>query len=249
MTKLAKMKVDLSTIKFSVIIPTLNEADNIGELLELLIPQLDFNVDEIIVVDANSLDKTNEIATSFGVRVISCLQKSRAFQMNLGAKEAKGNLFYFVHADARPPKSFRTDIMEALSNDYVIGCYRFKFDSNKWLLALNSYFTRFDRLMCRGGDQTLFVSKELFEKLGGYQENYRIMEDYDFIIRARKENAFKILPKNVIVSSRKYKHNSYLRVNIANLIVFTLFGFGAKQKNMIKAYSILLNHPKAESLR
>lgn len=243
------MEKEFSAIKFSVIIPTLNEAEYIGALLELLLPCLNTEKDELIVVDANSSDNTVAISESKGVRTVLCEEKCRSKQMNLGASIAQGDILYFVHADSRPPASFREDILEALKEGFPLGCFRFRFDSKSWLLAINSYCTRFDRLMCRGGDQTLFVRKELFQELRGYREDYRIMEEYDFIHRARKNNAFKIIPKDVIVSPRKYKNNSYLRVNIANLIVFALFRLKVSQERMIKTYKTLLNHPKAESFQ
>ena len=233
----------------SVIIPTLNEEDSIEQLISHLKKDLKEVKHEVIVADACSKDATREKAKEAGATVLSCEKMSRAYQMNKGAAYAKGEVLYFVHADSFPPIGFYGDIQKAFSEGYHLGCYRFKFDSNRIMLAINSYFTRFDRIMCRGGDQTLFIKKKLFDELEGYKNEYRIMEEYEFIIRARKKYKFKIIPRNVIVSARKYEENSYLRVNIANLAVFTLFRLGASQEKMINTYRRLLNHPKAESLQ
>ncbi|MGB0929536.1 MAG: hypothetical protein ACPGVB_02085, partial [Chitinophagales bacterium] len=70
---------------------------------------------------------------------------------------------------------------------------------------------------------------------------HRIMEDYEFITRARKTLSFKIVPKAVIVSARKYEKNNYIRVNIANGIVYSMFLMGASQDSMINMYNRLLN--------
>lgn len=234
-------------MEVSVIIPTLNEAESIEKLVKHLHNCFTTNY-EIIVVDANSSDGTVALAENAGATVIGCEKMSRAFQMNKGAEAAKGEILYFVHADSFPPKSCYQDILMAFNEGFDLGCYRFKFDSKRIMLAVNSYFTRFDRIMCRGGDQTLFIKKKTFDQLGGYKNNYRIMEEYEFILRARKTLSFKIIPKDVIVSARKYDENSYFRVNIANLAVFTLFKFGASQESMINTYKRLLNHPKAEAL-
>lgn len=235
-------------MQLSVIIPTLNEEECIGKLLKHLKMSLKGVHYEIIVADAGSADTTRKIAEEEKVTVLNCRKMSRAYQMNEGAAIAKSDVLYFVHADSYPPKSFYEDIVEAIKEGYDLGCYRFKFDSDRFLLAVNSYFTRFDRKMCRGGDQTLFIKKTVFEKLKGYRNDYRIMEEYEFIDRAREEFQFKIIPKDVIVSPRKYDHNSYFRVNIANLVVFTMYRMGSSQEKMVKAYGRLLNHPKAESL-
>lgn len=229
----------------SIIIPTYNEADVIVGLVN----HLQFNgqdkVNEIIVVDGNSSDNTFELAKNAGAKVITANKKGRAAQMNQGAEMATGKILYFVHADSFPPASYVHDIMAAVKEGYDLGCYRFKFKSDKLLLKFNSYCTRFDRLMCRGGDQTLFVKKVVFEELDGYKDDYLIMEEYDFLIRARKKYMFKIIPKDVLVSARKYDNNNYFRVNFANFVVFMMFYAGMAQPKMVKTYKTLINHPKA----
>ncbi len=235
-------------MQVSVIIPTLKEEHNIAELLPLLHVCLQSVYYEIIVVDANSADKTVQIAADFGATVLSCSKKCRAYQMNVGAALAKGEILYFVHADSRPPNGFLNDIFQALDEGFDMGCFRFRFDSSNWLLKINSYFTRFDREMCRGGDQTLFVKRSDFNKIGGYDASLRMMEEYDFMRKARRKLKFKIIPKDVVVSARKYEENCYFRVNLANLVVFTFYNWGVSQERLLKMYKTLLNHPKPEAL-
>lgn len=55
---------------------------------------------------------------------------------------------------------------------------------------------------------------------------------------------FKIIPKDVVVSARKYEKNHYLQVNLANLIVFMMYFSGARQETMVHAYKSLIHHPK-----
>lgn len=222
----------------SIIIPTLNEAAHLGRLLEHLQAHRNDQVIEIIVADGGSTDSTYQIAQSNATALRS--PKGRAVQMNYGAAQAKGEVLYFVHGDTLPPSSYVQDIHQALSEGYPIGCYRFRFDCDRPLLKINAYFTRFDFLWCRGGDQTLFVTRSLFDELDGYCERHLIMEEYDFIYRARKKAAFKIMPKDVIVSSRKYEHNGYLRVQMANLIAFNMFRFGFAQQKIATTYRRLL---------
>ena len=232
-------------MKISIIIPTLNEAENLRKLLPFLMQHAGDHLSEIIVVDACSTDNTREVAEELGAISMGSDCKCRAIQMNQGVQHATGEVLYFVHADAQPPESFVSDIFEAIEKGAEIGCYRFKFDSSRWTLRVNSWFTRFDRQMCRGGDQTLFVTRSLFDELNGYNEDYVIMEEYDFMKRARKKHDFAIIPKDVIVSARKYEKNSYLRVNLANLTVMTMFNFGASPTRIRNTYKKLINHPKA----
>ena len=91
----------------SIIIPILNEEENIGKLLGHLIEySLKENISEIIVVDGGSSDNSESIVKQFEQITFLKSEKGRAKQMNAGAKNAKGNILYFLHADSFPPKHF-----------------------------------------------------------------------------------------------------------------------------------------------
>jgi hypothetical protein len=137
-----------------------------------------------------------------------------------------------------------SDIGQAIQEGYQAGCYRFRFDSDKFMLKINSYFTRFNSLTVRGGDQTLFITRTLFEDLGGFDENYVIMEEYDFLRRlwTRNRSIFKLIPKDVLVSARKYDTNSWMRVQMANLVAMTLFRLGADPARIAYSYKKMLDY-------
>ncbi len=227
---------------FSIIIPTLNEATHIAQLLHFLKKNADSRLLEIIVVDAVSTDATVEHARIEGAKVVVSNKRSRAVQMNIGAREAIGEILYFIHADCKPPTSYLDDIEQALTEGYPLGCYRFQFDNQRFILRLNAYFNRFEPLWCRGGDETLFIRKEAFEQLKGFDESYCIMEEYDFIKRARAVFPFKIIPKYAIVSARKYETNSWLRVQLANMTAFNMFRFGVSSEKIARTYRQMLNY-------
>lgn len=207
----------------SVIIPTFNEAETIGKLVCDLQTYGRDSLADLLVVDGGSTDQTVEQARKAGARVVTSPQCGRACQMNYGASLTSGQLLYFVHADVKIHPDFVIDIKQAIARGNDAGCYRFRFASSHPLLRLNSYGTRFQGLMSRGGDQTLFITRTLFDQLNGFQKRYVIMEDFDIIARIRKSGRFCIIPKDVIVSARKYKANSWLRVQVANLTAFSLF--------------------------
>ena len=227
-------------MKLSVIIPTLNEAENIKELIPLLQKYGGDFIAEIIVVDGGSRDDTCGIAAALGAKVLKTEVKSRAVQLNLGASKATANTLYFVHADTRPLNSFAEDLQVAMIKGYKAGCFRYKFDSETFLLKLNSWFTRFNGLFSGGGDQTLFITRDFFNTLGGYDANFCLMEDFELVKRIKKRTKFYIIPKTMTVSARKYRENSWLRVQLANLYVFMLFHFGVAPEKLKKSYSILL---------
>ncbi len=232
-------------MKLSIIIPTYNEEEHIGKLLGFFLKSPE-NFAEIIVCDGGSTDNTAQIVKDLNITFINSPKKGRANQLNTGALNAKGDILYFVHADTMPPEAYFQNIINAVNEGFEIGCFRYKFNSSKSILKVNAYFTRFNRLMCRGGDQSLFITRQLFDTLNGYNENLKVMEDYDIIIRAKKIKSFKIIPNNMLVSARKYDYNSYLKVNLANFLVFMMFYAGVNQDVMIRFYRWMLNHKNNE---
>ncbi|MDE0561415.1 TIGR04283 family arsenosugar biosynthesis glycosyltransferase [Algoriphagus sp. NF] len=210
-------------MKLSVIIPTLNEEENLKALIPFLKKELAEKKHEIIVVDANSGDFSEEICLKHPVTFIRVERSSRAVQMNKGAMLAIGDTLYFVHADTRPVPGFFEDIERAVANGKLAGCYRYRFDSKHPLLKINSWFTRFNGILSGGGDQTLFIKKDLFDSLGGFNEQFCIMEDFELVKRIKIQYQFYIIPKSIKVSARKYENNSWLRVQWANLIAFKNF--------------------------
>ncbi len=229
-------------MQMSVIIPTYQEGKNIGCLIKQLVLHGHQNLLEILVVDGGSYDNTTAAAKQAGAQVHTAPSKGRAAQMNLGATLAKGDVLYFVHADTLPPATYTQDICQAIQQGYKLGCFRSKFDSEKLLLKINGYCSRFEGLMCRGGDQTLFITRALFDALQGYDEYYTVMEEYDLIRRACTCERFKIIESEVQVSARKYDHNSYLRVNFANFVVFNMFRMGYAPDKIKSTYQKLLDY-------
>lgn len=223
----------------SIIIPTLNESECVSKLVSYLLEYQDDTLLEIIVVDGQSSDDTVAIAEKAGAKVVVCKKRGRANQMNLGSQIAKGTILYFVHCDTFPPTTYLEDIQNAVRTGFPMGCFQTKFDTNRTLVKTNSWWSQFDFLFCRGGDQTLFVTKEVFDELNGYTEML-IMEEYDFLIRARKKYPFKIIPTRVLVSARKYDNRSYVKVQFANAVVFNMYRFGASQERLVQTYKKLL---------
>jgi rSAM/selenodomain-associated transferase 2 len=227
-------------MKLSVIIPTFNESANIARLLDFLTKHGQEAIEEIIVVDGGSQDGTPELALQAGAKVLHCSPPSRAAQLNLGAVAAKAEVLYFVHADTLPPPNFAQSIEKALAAGIKMGSFRYQFDKDHWLLRINAWFTRFDFLWCQGGDKTFFIQGEDFAALGGYDEAFVCMEEYDFIRRARKKYAVPTISDTAIVSARKYERNSWLRVQVANLLVFNLFRWGMEPVKLRQIYKRVL---------
>jgi len=211
----------------SVIIPAYNEAENLCDLLPWLEQLSEGHEVEILVSTGVCRDdysiclKGSELTT-----LISGSKKGRAVQMNEGAKNATGNTLVFLHADVTPPTGFFDDIANTL-REKDAGFFSYSFDKSSFLLRVNASFTKRKSLFTGGGDQCLFIKKEVFENLGGFDERHIIMEDFQFFRKMKKNSVpYRIVNNDLIVSARKYQHNSYIRVNLTNLIMLFLFHLG-----------------------
>jgi len=217
----------------SIIIPIFNEATTIASLLTHILKSLKSQQHEILLIDGGSTDNTIQTVTSFisefhkqhnssQKRCVDSLfktkkssveiqlfssEKGRAKQMNFGAQKATKDVLYFLHADTFPPKHFDAFILQKINEGNQAGCFRMKFDYPHPVLLVSQFFTRFNVSWCRGGDQSLFIEKSLFESLNGYNETYPIYEDCEFINRLYEKEKFTIIPKSVKTSARKYKVN------------------------------------------
>jgi rSAM/selenodomain-associated transferase 2 len=231
-------------MRISIIIPTYNEAENIRGLIAHLKGAAGNSIAEIIVSDGDSTDTTLSNAQKEGAIGLISPIKGRAGQMNYAAKFATGDVLYFVHADSLPPGTFQEDINNAIRDGFDCGSYRFQFNSNKFLLKVNAFFTRFNYLFLRGGDQSIFVTRKLFDEVGGFDDKLLIMEDYDFLEKIWKRGKFKLIPKATVVSARKYDKNTWLQVQLANLKVVRMYKKGASQHEMIETYKKMLNYRK-----
>lgn len=225
----------------SIIIPTFNENFFIGRLINHL-KSCSRSQMQIIVSDGGSTDDTMTIASKKGATVVRCNKKGRAVQMNYGATFATTNILYFVHADCLPPKNFYNKILEAIEEDFSFGRFQTKFDSSSSLLKVNAFFTRFDWFICNGGDQTIFFKKEVFKKINGFNDDLLLMEDYDIVKRARQHYRYAIMKDKVLVSARKYNHNSWVKVQQAHHKIIKMYRQGANQETLIKKYNQLLNY-------
>jgi len=209
-------------LNLAIVIPTFNEQTNLGKLLVTVLSE-GVLAKDIYIADGGSSDRTKEIASSFQVNFVQCPEKGRAPQMNHTATLIQNDWLYFIHADTIPPNGFLDEIKKSIDQGAEAGSFRSFFDSNHPLLSLNAFFTRFDKLWCRGGDQTLFVKKSLFDAINGYCQSCVIMEDYDIIERLQAKSKFHIMPKSAIISTRKYKGRSYWKVMRANYMAFKMY--------------------------
>ncbi|MBQ4820840.1 TIGR04283 family arsenosugar biosynthesis glycosyltransferase [Aquimarina sp. MMG016] len=230
-------------MKISIIIPILNEAATISKLLWYLInsSKEKENIAEILVVDGGSIDRSQEVVekivyeTNHKVKLIPS-EKGRALQLNTGAASAKGDILYFLHADSFPPQDYDQSIIEEVKKGNEAGCFRMKFDSNHWWLRFLGWLTQFESKRCRGGDQSQFITRKLFDQIDGYDEDFIVYEDNDLVDRLFAIDQFVIIPRYVITSARRYREIGVWRLQYHFLNIHMRRWMGASSEDLYRYY-------------
>ncbi len=227
----------------SVVIPTFNEAATLESFLRNLLNQPgDF---EIIVADGASSDGTLEVLSRFPeVRLVRS-GGGRARQMNEGAREARGGILLFLHADTILPERALRKIGEALADSCVAaGSFCLKFDQPGGFFRILSSFSRINHPFFTYGDQGLFLRASTFRKIGGFRE-IPVMEDAEIQGRLRKAGKFIKLAPPVITSSRRYLQNGPLRQHLITTGVVLLYHLGVSPHFLGRRY--YGNHRKGKT--
>ncbi len=167
------------SLSLSIIVPVWMESSGIVATLEALAP-LRTAGHEVIVVDAGSTDGTADLARPLCDAVVTS-EKGRALQMNAGAAVARGDLFLFLHADTRLPPDALEHLLAFVRSRRAWGRFDVRLSGDRRLFRLIAWFMN-GRSRLTGictGDQAMFVRRDVFEVLGGFQP-IPLMEDVEF---------------------------------------------------------------------
>ncbi|MCB9772194.1 MAG: TIGR04283 family arsenosugar biosynthesis glycosyltransferase [Candidatus Omnitrophica bacterium] len=217
----------------SVIIPVLNEERAIERTLVSL-PYGD--AIEVIVIDSQSHDRTLEIVHKFPVKTMIS-PRGRALQMNAGAAAAKGNIFLFLHADCVIDTKGLQAVEKQVSLNHVGGCFTHKIDSNKWLYRCieMSGTLRAKLFKIFYGDQAIFVRRDIFEQIGGFQA-VSLFEDVIFSKKLRRLGRTIVLQNSAIVLPRRWEHGGVLKTMLLNWFLTFCFFVGISPKYLGQLY-------------
>jgi len=219
----------------SVVIPTYQEEDSIEHFLTYLQENQAGYIKEIIVSDATNCSITREVVEKKQLKFVHG-QKGRSIQMNNGAKAASSQILYFLHADSYPPKDFDKLIVEAVEKGHGAGCFYMGFDSKHPVLRTFGWFTRFKSSWCRGGDQSLFIEKSLFNQIGKFDEDYLILEDSEIMPRIKKATKFNVIQDKLTTSARRYRENGVFRLQFLFGIIHVGYRFGFSHNSLLAFY-------------
>jgi rSAM/selenodomain-associated transferase 2 len=222
------------TSTISVIIPTLNEADQLSPTLTPLHSEPGL---EIIVADGGSSDNTTTIATSLGAKVVFS-KPGRARQQNHGADAASGDILLFLHADTILPDGFGGPVRQCLSNPGVVaGAFRLNIAGNSRGLRLIEILAnwRARQLQMPYGDQALFLRRATFTRLGGFPEQ-EIMEDFELARRLKKLGRINLLEIEASTSDRRWRALGIARTTLINQAIVIGYLLGCSPYSLSSWY-------------
>ncbi|ACF12823.1 glycosyl transferase family 2 [Chloroherpeton thalassium ATCC 35110] len=233
-------------MKISMIVPVLNEAENIVKTLASGVEQEldDKTALEMLVVDGGSSDETCSLVRDFAMREsrfpirLFSSARGRATQMNFGAQQASGDALLFLHADTRLSKNAIREMAHALcTTQDAFGYFFMKFDSQNPLTELYSSLTLINSIFCHYGDSGIFVRRSFFNELGGFPEQ-ALMEDVELLFRARaKSDPLLIKNAYVTTSARRFEKNGFLEQQMQNGLLLLLYLLGVDATILKKLYS------------
>lgn len=191
-------------------------------------------IDEVIVADASTKPDCTEAARSHGARVVRCPAPNRGSQLNAGAHAARGDVLLFHHADTELTAAHVESLRSAMTDPAVVGgaFYR-KFDQRhphllwleKWARRLNDWGGALY------GDQSIFVRRAVFEKLGGFAP-IALMEDIEFSSRLRRSGRCVLLDPPIHSSARRFLRRGAWRGTLENGALLLLFRLGVSPQRL-----------------
>jgi rSAM/selenodomain-associated transferase 2 len=242
-----------AAVRISVIIPVWNDRAKLDRLLHALV-RLEA-LHEIIVVDAAGDASTEEIVAAAGAVYLRARAPNRGAQMNLGAARAAGNALVFQHADTALTQAHLTAIGRVLGDPQVIGgAFHRKFDRRHprllWLEHIARYLSRHGGTLF--GDQSVFVRREVFAKLGGFAP-IPLMEDMEFSRRLRRSGPVAICDPPVESSGRRHLQRGAWRTSLQNGLFILLYRCGFSPHTLHRWYyrerAFAPNDAQASNLR
>lgn len=217
----------------TVIVPALNEAERIAGTLDAVQDCLPGA--EIIVADGGSHDATATLAVRAGARVIPGA-RGRGRQCAAGAAHARGELLIFLHADTLLPPDAGHVLARCFARPKVqLGTFRLSFDDGSAFLRACAWFTRFDSVFTRFGDQGIVVRRAFYERLGGFPP-WPLFEDVEFLRRARRLTRVWSFPAAVTTSARRFRRRGAVRQQLQNAALLLRFLAGAPPERLAAEY-------------
>ena len=192
---------------------------------------------EIIIVDGGSKDKTIDVANIYGAKVFKSEERNRGLQLDIGAKNSKGDWLIFLHADTRLTHDWFRKINSVFKgNKNHIYYFKFKINHKKIIYRVLEILVNFRSQYFKQpyGDQGLIIHRTIYFKNNGFRK-IPLMEDVDFLRRLNNEN-LKQLNSPIFISSRKWEKTNIFLQAIKNWHFRRRWLRGESLKNIYSDY-------------
>ena len=226
----------LFTDQISIIIPFMGRVSRLASLIDSLEAQL-WPGDEIIIVKGGSFSEKRIEDITPKTRLVPG-PRGRGIQLSHGARLGEGKLFWFLHADVVPPTNFGYHIRKlSQTADAVLGCFKLDYGASRFSLRMVAGYanlrTRYLRLPY--GDQGLFCSREVFEKVGGFTKQF-LFEDVDLVRACKKLGKIMIIPQPLYSSPQRYLMGGILRTSFKNQFLMLFYLLGMNDRRLYSLY-------------
>ncbi|MGZ0019307.1 TIGR04283 family arsenosugar biosynthesis glycosyltransferase [Nitrosomonas sp. wSCUT-2] len=221
--------------KFSIVIPCYRDETPLARLLEQL-RRLPHQPDEIIVVDAaDSIRCAQLCEQSAVIRLIT--EPCRGLQLGIGAAQARGDVIWFLHADAQLAADPLPMMVAAIQRGAIGGYFRFRFAGQRaWPAAiLEPAIALRCRLGVPYGDQGIFMQRMVYHQAGGHA-SWPLFEEVPLVKAARRLGRFVALPEPVFVDSRRWQRDGWWRRSLKNRLLALRFMSGAAPQDLVARY-------------
>lgn len=225
----------------SVVIPTLNAAQDLPDCLSALMPALiEGLVKEAIISDGGSSDETLVIAEAAGARIITGA-KGRGGQLARGAGAARGRWLLFLHADTQLSSGWEREAAPFLKDETRAGVFTLKFASRRLAARVveAGAMLRTRLFAAPYGDQGLLVSRPLYDSVGGISEK-PLFEDVDFIdrlIAKHGRRALHVFRAEAVTSPARYEREGYGARVLRNAACLAMYRFGVSPAKIAEFYA------------
>src|SRR5260370_34014808 len=223
-------------MRFSIIMPVLNEEAEMENQLAHLTRQCVHNDYELLIVDGGSSDGTVAIAQRYGQFI--CSRRGLPTQRNAGPAIASGDFLIFLHADTRLPDDAFCAIERAFASPNVVGgAFRLCFNCECWPYQLVAFTTNLrSRLRTLfTGDQAYFIRTSSFTAVDGYPDQ-PLMEYLEIITRLQKIGKVVLMPQYVSTSARRHNNIGLLRSVLFMWYLRTLYKLGVSAVQLQRIY-------------
>jgi len=220
------------TPSISIIVPVRNEADQIHRLLQ----RLGSVLEQVLIVNGQSTDDTVSVCEQAGFKVIQS-EPGRARQMNNGARYKKADCYWFLHADCLPSKGAIEQVLQSCQRGDIWGRFDVRLDDRAIIFRVIEKMMNWRSCLTQvaTGDQGIFVSRALFETVGGFPE-IPLMEDIAISKLLRHHCRVVCLNDSLEVSSRRWRQMGITHTILLMWWLRLRYFLGADPADLHRAY-------------